>query len=76
MSNTDKVRGKIVREYLRSVFDRGIEAQCLDMNLGTDEFFFNVANQILAIPEVLIKAEDQSLPPTNDSKGVWRKVEL
>ena len=61
---------KIAREYLWPVFDRGIVAQGLDLNLGTDEFFFNVADQILA----LIK-EAQGVPPLLSDEEI-RVVEM
>ncbi len=40
------IKEEIIRNYLRPVFARGIEAHRLDVDFGTDDFFFEVATQI------------------------------
>ena len=48
MNYTEK-REAIARDYLAPIFGRGVEAQRLDLNLGTDEFYFAMADAILKI---------------------------
>jgi hypothetical protein len=79
MNETDRVREKIatlVGNYVTEQFDIVLRGNVPDNPLTADD----VADSILAIPEILVKSDDQSLPemiePTEDDKrsahcGQW-----
>ncbi|KKN09099.1 hypothetical protein LCGC14_1050100 [marine sediment metagenome] len=73
MGMNKEMRKKLVSEYLKPIFDRGMEAQRLNINLGTDEFYFNVVRLILSLETdthriAVIKKVEPNILTTEEAK--------